>query len=56
MSLNLYAIARPILFNLDPEDAHDLTLQQLARTQNTFLDRAYPVSYTHLTLPTKRIV
>jgi dihydroorotate dehydrogenase len=41
MSLNLYPLARPFLFNLEPETAHDLTLNQLAQTQNTFLDRAY---------------
>ena len=41
MSLNLYPLARAFLFNLDPEAAHDLTLNQLALTQNTFLDRAY---------------
>ena len=41
MSLNLYPLARTFLFNLDPEAAHDLTLNQLAQTQNTFLDRAY---------------
>ena len=41
MSLNLYPLARAFLFNLDPEAAHDLTLNQLAQTQNTFLDRAY---------------
>ena len=26
MSLNLYALARPFLFKLDPEAAHDFTL------------------------------
>ena len=41
MSLNLDPLARAFLFNLDPEAAHDLTLNQLAQTQNTFLDRAY---------------
>ena len=41
MSLNLYPLARAFLFNIDPEVAHDLTLNQLAQTQNTFLDRAY---------------
>jgi dihydroorotate dehydrogenase len=41
MSLNLYPLARAFLFNFDPEAAHDLTLNQLAQTQNTFLDRAY---------------
>jgi len=39
--MNLYPLARTILFNLDPEEAHDLTLNHLAQTQNTFLDRAY---------------
>ena len=41
MSLNLYKLARPFLFSLDPEAAHDFTLNQLANTQNTLLDRAY---------------
>ena len=41
MSLNLYALARPFLFSLDPEAAHDFTLNQLANTQNTLLDRSY---------------
>jgi dihydroorotate dehydrogenase len=41
MSLNLYPLARAFLFKMDPEAAHDLTLNQLAQTQNTFLDRAY---------------
>jgi dihydroorotate dehydrogenase len=60
MSLNLYALARPILFSLDPEAAHDLTLNQLASTQNTFLDRAYrqpwianPVQLAGLTFPNR---
>ena len=30
-----YALTRPFLFGLDPEAAHDLTLQALARLQNT---------------------
>ena len=41
MSLNLYPLARSFLFGIEPETAHDLTLQQLACTQNTLLDRAY---------------
>ena len=60
MSLNLYPLARPFLFNLDPEAAHDLTLNQLAQTQNTFLDRAYrqpwiadPVQLAGLTFPNR---
>ncbi len=60
MSLNLYPLARPFLFNLEPEAAHDLTLTQLAQTQNTFLDRAYrqpwipdPLPLAGLTFPNR---
>jgi dihydroorotate dehydrogenase len=60
MSLNLYPLARGFLFNLDPEAAHDLTLNQLAQTQNTFFDRAYrqpwiadPVQLAGLTFPNR---
>ncbi len=35
MSLLPYPIARPFLFGLDPEHAHELTLGALARLQNT---------------------
>jgi dihydroorotate dehydrogenase len=35
MPLLPYALARPFLFGLDPEHAHDLTLACLARFQNT---------------------
>ncbi len=35
MPLLPYALARPFLFGLDPEAAHDLTLESLARLQNT---------------------
>ncbi len=35
MSLLPYAFARPFLFNMDPEEAHEFTLNQLARLQNT---------------------
>ncbi len=35
MSLLPYALARPFLFGLDPEHAHELTLGTLARLQNT---------------------
>ncbi len=41
MSLLPYALARPFLFSLDAEQAHDLTLDGLARTQNTPLACAY---------------
>ena len=36
-----YGLARPLLFSLDPEAAHELTLDGLARTQNTPLDCFY---------------
>jgi dihydroorotate dehydrogenase len=35
MALLPYALARPFLFGLDPEQAHDLTLAALARVQRT---------------------
>jgi len=35
MSLLPYALARPFLFGLDPETAHELTLHTLARVQGT---------------------
>ena len=35
MPLLPYALARPFLFGLDPEQAHELTLDALARLQNT---------------------
>jgi len=35
MSLLPYALARPFLFKLDPERAHELTLDGIARLQNT---------------------
>ena len=41
MSLLPYALARPFLFGLDPETAHELTLASLARTQGTPLTAAY---------------
>ena len=47
MSLFPYALARPFLFALDPEVAHDLTMASLARTQGTPLSATYgrrPVS------------
>ena len=60
MSLNLYDLARPFLFSLDPEAAHDFTLNQLALTQNTLFDRAYrqawvsdPVQLAGLTCPNR---
>ena len=35
MSLVPYALTRPFLFGLDPEHAHELTLDSIARFQNT---------------------
>jgi len=35
MPLVPYALARPFLFGLDPEQAHDLTLQAIARLQHS---------------------
>ncbi|MEJ7687105.1 MAG: quinone-dependent dihydroorotate dehydrogenase [Variovorax sp.] len=40
---SLYDLARPLLFGLDPEHAHELTLNALARTQNTPLACTYAV-------------
>ncbi|MGJ7488166.1 quinone-dependent dihydroorotate dehydrogenase [Variovorax sp. LT2P21] len=45
MSLSsLYGLARPFLFGLDAEHAHEVTLGLLARTQNTPLACAYASS------------
>jgi dihydroorotate dehydrogenase len=41
MSLVPYALARPFLFHLDPEKAHELTLHTLSRLQGTPWQRAY---------------
>lgn len=41
MSLIPYALSRAVLFRMDPEAAHDLTIDMLARTQNTPLACAY---------------
>jgi dihydroorotate dehydrogenase len=41
MPLIPYALARPLLFGLDPETAHEYTLDALARTQRTPLSWAY---------------
>ena len=41
MSLIPYPVARPFLFGLDPEAAHDLTISSLAATQCTPLKLAY---------------
>jgi dihydroorotate dehydrogenase len=41
MALLPYALARPFLFGLDAETAHDLTMTSLASTQHTLLSLAY---------------
>ncbi len=55
-----YGLARPFLFSLDPEAAHELTLDGLARTQNTLLASLYasrrvedPVTLAGLTFPNR---
>jgi dihydroorotate dehydrogenase len=60
MSLLPYALARPFLFGLDPEHAHELTLAALARTQRTPLSCAYgesrvddPVTVAGLRFPNR---
>ena len=60
MSLIPYALARPFLFGLDPEVAHELTLDSLARTQGTPLQLAYgatqvndPLQLAGLTFPNR---
>ena len=60
MSLVPYALARPFLFGLDPEAAHDATMASLAFTQNTPLALAYrqkriddPVSVAGLQFPNR---
>jgi dihydroorotate dehydrogenase len=61
MPSSLYGLARPFLFGFDPEHAHELTLDGLARTQNTPLACAYsarharddPVELAGLTFPNR---
>ena len=60
MSLLPYALARPFLFGLDAETAHDLTMAALRHTQHTPLKMAYgagriedPVQVAGLTFPNR---
>ena len=60
MSLLPYALARPFLFGLDPEHAHEVTLGALARWQNTPLQCAWsqarvddPVTVAGLRFPNR---
>ena len=41
MSLIPYALTRPFLFGMDPESAHDLTMNLMAKGQNTLLQQAW---------------
>lgn len=57
---SLYGLARPLLFSLDAETAHELTLDNLARTQNTPLACMYsapriddPVTLAGLRFPNR---
>ena len=60
MSLLPYSLARPFLFGLYPETAHELTMQSLARVQGTALEWAYrgemvhdPIELAGLTFPNR---
>lgn len=60
MSLLPYGLARPFLFGLDPETAHDLTIDGIARTQCTPLAWSYsqplvadPVNVAGLKFPNR---
>jgi len=60
MSLVPYALARPFLFSLDPEVAHELTLNALSGMQGTPLQLAFcagrvddPVQLAGLTFPNR---
>jgi dihydroorotate dehydrogenase len=60
MPLVPYALTRPFLFGLDPEKAHELTLEALARLQNTPLQALWaqtkvsdPVTFAGLKFPNR---
>ena len=60
MSLVPYGLARPFLFGMDAEQAHEITLGALARTQNTPLACFYsqtrvddPVNLAGLSFPNR---
>jgi dihydroorotate dehydrogenase len=60
MPLLPYALARPFLFGLDAETAHELTMEALARTQRTPLDCVFgstrvddPVTVAGLRFPNR---
>lgn len=60
MSLSSYDFLRPFLFQLDPEQAHDLTIKMLSFTQSNFLSCIYkkmrisdPVTLAGITFPNR---
>lgn len=60
MSLIPYALMRPVLFRMDPEAAHDLTLDQMARWQHSPLMKLAaqarvqdPIELAGLTFPNR---
>jgi dihydroorotate dehydrogenase len=60
MSIVPYALARPFLFGLDPEAAHELTLGSIARLQNTPAQCLWsqprvddPITFAGLRLPNR---
>jgi dihydroorotate dehydrogenase len=60
MALVPYGLARPFLFGLDPETAHDLTIAALAHSQGNWLAAAYrsarvddPLQLAGLTFPNR---
>ena len=60
MALVPYGLARPFLFGLDPETAHDLTIAGLAASQGNLLSAAYrtariadPLQLAGLTFPNR---
>jgi dihydroorotate dehydrogenase len=60
MSLLPYSLARPFLFGLDPETAHELAMRSLARAQGTPLEWMYcngmvhdPIELAGLTFPNR---
>ena len=60
MALIPYALTRPFLFGMDPEAAHELTIESLARTQRSALKWAYasprvhdPIELAGLTFPNR---
>ncbi|PIG09103.1 quinone-dependent dihydroorotate dehydrogenase [Comamonas sp. 26] len=47
MSLIPYSLTRPLLFGMDPEAAHDFTMNFMAKGQNTLLQKAWERPLVH---------